>query len=89
MDSLLVITFTVIVFGPAVVLLALFVRHGIPVVRGIKRGWTSTLLGPLALFSDRLLTDESRQHRVRCLTYGVLFMAWCVILVVGGDWLLK
>lgn len=89
MDSLLLITLVVVVFGPAVVLLGLFIRHGIPVVRGIGQGWASTLMGPFALFSDRLLTDEAKRHRSRCLTYGASFMAWCVIVVLGGDWLLK
>lgn len=89
MDSLLVTALAVVAFGPAVVLLGLFVRHGIPVVRGVRQGWASTLMGPFALFSDRLLTDEAKRHRSRCLTYGASFMAWCALVVFGGDWLLK
>lgn len=89
MDSLLVTTLAVVVFGPALVFLGLFIRHGIPVVRGIRQGWAGTLMGPFVLFSDRLLTDEAKRHRSTCLTYGALFMAWCVIVVLGGDWLLK
>ena len=89
MDSLLLFTLAAVIFGPAVVLLGLFIRHGIPVVRGIRQGWASTLMGPFVLFSDRLLSDEAKRHRSRCLTYGASFMVWCVAVVFGGDWLLK
>lgn len=79
-DSLAVAT-SVLVLAPPCLLLAMAIRHGIPLMRGFQAPLWAYALGPFAFASDRFFTEQARPHRKRFLGYIGAFVACCVFLV--------
>jgi hypothetical protein len=77
MTGWLAATLSVLLFAGACGLLALCIRHFIPLVRGLQAPTWAYALGPAIFLSDRYLNHEARPHRERCLIYfGAFATIW-------------
>jgi hypothetical protein len=81
MDSLLAIMISLAIFGVPCILLALAIRHFIPLIRGMKAPWWAQALGPFLFLSDRFISEEARPHRLKFVGFGGAFIASCLVLV--------
>lgn len=84
MMDLIAFAITGILFGIPAILLALVIRHFIPLMRGIKAPWWAGILGPFA-YTDRFVEEAARPHRKKCLGYTVAFVVWCLILMAVAE----
>ena len=70
------------IIGMPVVLLALAVRHLIPLMRGWRGPWWAGALGPFA-FADRFIAETTRSHRSRFFAYTLAFVCYCLVLLIA------
>ena len=66
-----------------VVLLALALRHFVPLMRGLSAPTWTYAVAPIIFFSDRYFSEAARPHRAKFLAYMGAFIAVCVLLVFG------
>ncbi len=65
-------------------LLAMSIRHFIPLYRGLKAPWWAPLLGPLLYLFEQFFTEDARPHRLKFLGYCGAFCLLVLGLVSVG-----
>ncbi|MES2974311.1 MAG: hypothetical protein V4757_11930 [Pseudomonadota bacterium] len=81
MDTLLSIIVSMATFGVPCLLLAVTIRHFVPLIRGMNAPWWAQALGPFLFFSDRFISEEARPHRRKFVGFAGAFIASCLVLV--------
>ena len=71
----------ILLVGIPTLLLAMAIRHFVPLVRGINAPPWSYFFAPLLLLSDRFWNEAARPHRKKFLAYLVACVAVCTFLV--------
>jgi hypothetical protein len=71
-----------IVMGLPVILLALAIRHFIPLMRGWQGPWWAGALGPFA-FADHFVSETARTHRNKCIAYTRAFVVCCLVFLAA------
>ena len=82
MAEILVHAVVAIMIGMPVVLLALAVRHFVPLMRGWRGPWWAGALGPFA-FADRFIAETARSHRNKFFAYTLAFVCCCSVLLIA------
>jgi peptidoglycan biosynthesis protein MviN/MurJ (putative lipid II flippase) len=70
------------IFAVPCALLALIVRHFVPLVRGLRAPLWAHALGPLLFASDRFFTEDAKPHRTKFVAYSLSFISCCLVLVL-------
>jgi hypothetical protein len=83
MSDLPIVAVAVLIFLLPCALLAMAIRHLIPLMRGFNAPLWGYALGPFALATDRFLSETARPHRKRFLAYSGSFAVVCIVLVFG------
>ncbi|MES2972816.1 MAG: hypothetical protein V4757_04375 [Pseudomonadota bacterium] len=81
MDTLLSIIISMAIFGVPCLLLAIAIRHFVPLIRGMNAPWWAQPLGPFLFLSDRFISEEARPHRLKFVGFAGAFIASCLVLV--------
>lgn len=66
-------------------LLAMALRHFVPLIRGFNAPLWAYALGPIALASDRFLSEAARPHRKLFIRYVSAFVLVSVALLVVAS----
>jgi hypothetical protein len=83
MSDWLAATLSALIFVGVCALLAMWIRHFIPLIRGLRAPLWVYALGPVIFLSDRYLSEQARSHRKKCLVYFCAFAGACILLVFG------
>lgn len=87
MTDTIAIGITIAVFALPCGLLAMALRHFVPLIRGFNAPLWAYALGPIAFASDRFLSEAARPHRkpfIRYVSAFVLVSLVMLIVVSGG-----
>ena len=71
----------ILLVGIPTLLLAMAIRHFVPLVRGINAPLWGYFIAPLLFLSDRFWNEAARPHRRKFLAYMVACVGVCIFLV--------
>lgn len=86
MTDTIAIGITIAVFAIPCGLLAMALRHFVPLIRGFNAPLWAYALGPIAFASDRFLSKAARPHRKPFIRYvSAFFVVSLALLVVASG----
>lgn len=85
MSETIAIGVTIAVFAIPCGLLAMALRHFIPLIRGFNAPLWAYALGPIAFASDRFLSEAARPHRKPFIRYVSAFVLVSLALLVVAS----
>ncbi len=81
MTDTIAIGISVVVFALPCVLLAMAIRHFVPLIRGFHAPLWAYALGPIAFASDRFFSEAARPHRKPFIRFVSAFILVSLVLL--------
>lgn len=81
--DLLTLVISGIFFGPAVLFLAMAIRHFIPLIRKMKYPWWAPLLGPFIFLNPQYVPLDAAKHRAPFASYLAACVGWVLLLLLA------
>jgi hypothetical protein len=83
--EIMAIAVMVVVFALPCWLLAIAVRHFVPLMRGLHAPLWAYFFSPIMFLSDRFFSEQARPHRMKFIGYVLAFVGVAAALFVLRD----